>query len=486
MDRREISRRKFIKTGAYGFGPMAMGALLGPVALSAAQAHVSQVTRRSQRPNILFVFSDQQHWRAAGFEDGFFKTPNLDALSRDSVVFRRSFCTTPQCSPSRSSLLTGLYPHKTGVRGNMGAAGGQPLKMPTIAALLMKEYECAYFGKWHLGEEAGPLSGWRVKPKGQSEGNGLNDAGTAQTGIDFLKNAAGGERPFALFLSFDNPHDIYEYALGNYPFDSTRTDVLLPESWKKETFENKPAPQLQFMTDDQGTVIWNRPEVQWRGYRDCYREKVRLYDEHLGRVLQTLKDSGAYENTVIIVTSDHGDMDTQHKLIFKGPFMYEHMVRVPLLIRVPQALGGIAPRQVNDIAVVGVDLFPTLLELAGLQATECDGISLKPLLTGVGKQSRRDFVISEYYSKQRWVNPIRMIRTMTFKYNRYQHFGEELYDLANDPDELVNLANNPKYTERKRVLSATLDKWMADNKDPYPAQKATDRSGHVIESDLHA
>ena len=101
-----------------------------------------------KKPNILFIFSDQQHWQAVGFEDSSFDTPSLDRLAREGTVFTHSFCTTPQCSPSRSSIMTGLYPSKTGVLGNVGKAGGDPLRIPTIGTVLQDAgYYTAYFGR---------------------------------------------------------------------------------------------------------------------------------------------------------------------------------------------------------------------------------------------------------------------------------------------------------------------------------------------------
>jgi arylsulfatase A-like enzyme len=166
-------------------------------------------------------------------------------------------------------------------------------------------------------------------------------------------------------------------------------------------------------------------------------------------------------------------MDTNHKLIFKGPFMYEHMVRVPTTIRVPGALGGIGHRRVADYDWVNVDLTPTLLDLAGADVPECHGQSAKPILTGTGVVRPRPFVIGQYYGKQTWVNPIRMIRTERFKLNVYIDHGEELYDLQNDPRELVNLADDPAHAEAKRQLRADLDRWIAEHDDPFYTLKTT-------------
>ena len=110
------------------------------------------------------------------------------------------------------------------------------------------------------------------------------------------------------------------------------------------------------MIEDQGKVIWRKERVWWERYRDCYRSKVKLYDDNVGKVIQELKKQGEWENTIIIVTSDHGDMDTNHGLIYKGPFMYEHMVRVPLMIRIPKKSGGQKAKRIKDVNVVNVDI----------------------------------------------------------------------------------------------------------------------------------
>jgi len=451
---KNITRRQFLKT----------------TAASAAALYLSGCNRNlvSKRPNVLFIFSDQQHWQAAGFEDKFFDTPGMDLFAKNSVVFENAFCTTPQCSPSRSSIMTGLYPHKTGVMGNMHNAGGDPLQMTTIATLFQKAgYYTGYFGKWHLGEEKIATAGWNEEfllHEGY-ELNEENDSRVTEKAAKFLAQNANSDKPFALYLSYNNPHDIYFCQDHNPSPDIDR--ISLSNSWHKETLKNKPSVQKQFMTEDQGRLIRGKEKQHWQLYHDCYRSKVKLYDNHVGTVIRELKKQGLWEKTIIVVTSDHGDMDTNHRLIYKGPFMYEHLVRIPLMIRVPAKFGGIKPSRISNLDVVNVDLFPTLLDFCGIDAVECDGISLKPLLTGKGNQKKHDFIVSQYYSKQQWVTPIRMLRTNEFKYNKYLHLAEELYDLKNDPDELVNLANNPEYAIIKNKLAKMLDDWIETNNDPF-------------------
>ncbi len=426
------------------------------------------------RPNILFVFSDQQHWQAAGFEDPFFSTPHLDRLAAGAAVFDHAFCTTPQCSPSRSSLLTGLYPSKTGVLGNVESAGGQPLRMPTVGAMLREAgYETAYFGKWHLGKDPAGTAGWDVEHNVLGP-EALDDPAVTERALDFLASRGTGTKPFALFLSYNNPHDVYEIQRVAAPSGQPRG--ILSEAWRRETFAGKPAAQERFMTEDQGRFIAGGTEAHWEAYHAFYREKVRLYDAEVGRVLDALRGHALEGGTLVVATSDHGDMDTRHRLVFKGPFLYEHLIRVPLIVRVPEPFGGGAPRRISDLVCL-TDLVPTLLDFAGRPGFACDGFSLRPVLTGARAAPGRDFVIGQYYGKQRWVNPIRMIRTRAFKYNVYATSEKELYDLQNDPDEIHNVAEDPRYAGAAGHLSAALGRWIEANADPFYDLRATTREG---------
>jgi arylsulfatase len=422
-------------------------------------------------PNILFIFSDQQHWEAAGFVDASFSTPALDALARQGTVFTRAFCTTPQCSPSRSSLLTGFYPSRTGVLGNVGAAGGAPLAMPTIGATLRDAgYRTAYFGKWHLGKMPVATSGWD-EDAGVTGPELRRDPEVTRRALEFLSRPQDADRPFALFLSYNNPHEVYRFGAERHPAPREPGGVL-PPTWQRKDLSAAPAVQRQFMEEDQGRIMRGADEAAWLRYREVYREKVACYDADVGRVLHALDAHGFASDTLVVATSDHGDMDAQHRLIFKGPFMYEHMMRVPLLVRWPGRPAGTC-----DFPTVNVDLVPTLCEAAGLPAPASDGVSLKPFLTGGAATPRRDAVVGQYYSKQRWVNPIRMIRTARWKYNVYRVHGEELYDLENDPMELENRAVDPALAGTKADLAAELAAWMRAHDDPFEAQRPTRRDG---------
>lgn len=455
-----MSRRDFLSAAA-----CAAGTAIAPQAVASS--------RRPVKPNIVFIFSDQQHWRACGHMDRFFDTPAQDALARESVVFETAICTTPQCSASRATLMTGLFPHRTGVIGNVpsGRPGEiRPLNQKTIGDHLQAlGYHTAYFGKWHLGEEPAGRAGWNEHSEDRE-----GDTATTKRALEFLAGREPGGKPFALFLSYINPHDIYK-------FDGKPAEKLvgLPASWSGERFEGKPSVHRQFMEEDQGSTVWGQPRDVWEGYRDFYRSKSRLYDDEVAKITGQLKARGLYGDAVIVKTSDHGDMDANHRLIFKGPFMYEHMVRVPLMVRLPDGMRGRSG--VYEKAGVSLaDLFPTLIELAGGRPPGTDGQSLVPALTGSGRPPERDFLISQYYNKQVWTNPIRMLRTADWKYNLYIHYGEELYDLRNDPDELVNLAGDPAREAVRKELRAELEKWIRDNDDPFFSYHCSTRDGRDI------
>ncbi len=446
LDRRELVQR----------GVLAAGSVL----LAGARR-----PRRAERPNLLVLCSDQQHFQALGCVDPFFATPALDAFAAQATRFEKSFCTSPQCSPSRASMLTGLYPHKTGVLNNIGQLGGAPLARATLAKSLQAAgYHTAYLGKWHLGGDPLAAEGWNESFKKDDE------AALTQRALRFLREWKAEDGPFALFVMYLDPHDVYRFKAGAA---APPADAPLDESWEKETFAGKPAAQEHYMRYDSGQGLHGAPRATWQAFRAFYRENVRRFDEGAGAVLAALAEHDLLERTAVVVTSDHGEMDTRHRLVFKGPFMYDHVVRMPTLVRLPEAFGGRAPRAVTDHTWVNVDLTPTLLDLAGAENPPVDGRSAVPLLRGATDHERRDRVIGQYHGKGRWLAPIRMLRTERFKYNLYREWGEELYDLERDPHELVNLATDESAAATKAELRAELERWIDENDDPFPTLEAT-------------
>ncbi|MBI2947250.1 MAG: sulfatase-like hydrolase/transferase [Verrucomicrobia bacterium] len=505
-------------------------------------------------PDIAIFLTDQQRADALGLVDPTFHTPAMDQLARDGVRFTRAFCATPQCSPARAALLTGKYPHRVGVMGNVGTnpipAGMSPALDPAIPSLgkifAAAGYETAYFGKWHLGRTP--------RDHGfQTSGAERNDEEATRQAVAFLNQhraAAAPPRPLLLVISWVNPHDIYEVnrvnardssepqarsrdiqngraarrSLPPHPdplpqgegirqparrdtesarlVQQRRSDLPLPKREGRgegegsaatpaadslprlplpkslnDDLATKPFPQRHYLEADQGRAVQNYQPEDWRRYLALYRHLTAKVDSQIGEVVAALRQSNP--NALIVLSSDHGDLGGAHGLPFKGPAMYEELVRVPLLISQP---GKIAPR-VSEALVTHLDLLPTLCELAGIATpADTDGQSLAPLLTGkkTGLHGR-DAIFAEYYGKQNWRVPIRMVRSEDWKYVRYANYGEELYHMKSDRAEIHNRASATAHRRAKNRLAARLDRWIIDTADPFPTLTVTERSGRPLE-----
>ena len=434
------------------------------------QAHAS-------RPDVVILLTDQQRadaFGAAGAVD--LRTPVMDGLARDGVLFARAFAATPQCSPSRASLLTGRYPHRTGVLGNTGGdpppAGMSPAldrSIPSLGQIFAAAgYQTAYFGKWHLGATPGEYGF-------ESHDSLIDDATLASRVTAFLgqRAAAGERRPLLLIVSWLNPHDIYGVLKAPPPSREALASTRLPANLVDD-LRRKPFPQRHFLEQDQGRPFVAADPDVWRRYRAFYNALVEKVDAEIGKVLDALPRTAVPRITIF--SSDHGDHGGSHGLPFKGPAMYEEVIRVPLVISWPQRI-----RSGRSDALVGlVDVVPTLCDLVGVPAPQAvDGISLRPVLERRTSDVRHT-VFAEYYGKQSWRVPIRMARTPRWKYVRYLGYGEELYDLEADPGELRNLAADERAASERRRLARELDDWIRRTADPFPRLTTTDRSGAVV------
>lgn len=438
----------------------------------------------SQRPDVVIVLTDQQRadaFGAAGAPD--VRTPTMDRLASEGVLFTRAFAATPQCSPSRAALMTGRYPHRTGVMGNTalvergtrgnerpaaGMSAALDRSLPTVARVLAAAgYETAYFGKWHLGGTPGEY-GFDVHDAR------VDDATLASRVVTFLRKRAAAKptRPLFLIVSWLNPHEIYS-VLSQTPSASAMAAARLPSNLIDD-LRDKPFPQRHFLEQDQGKFFVGASADVWRRYRAFYNELVETVDREIGTVLGALGRDG--DPPMTIFSADHGDYGGAHGLPYKGPAMYEEVVRIPLVISWP---GKIRAARTDALASL-MDLLPTVCDLMGIPVPDgVDGLSLRPILDQRAPRVRESLVV-EYYGKQAWRVPIRMLRTPRWKYVRYVSYGEELYDLSADPGELRNLVRDPAVAPELKRLSRELDDWIRRTGDPFPTLTVTDRAGTPI------
>jgi arylsulfatase A-like enzyme len=458
----------------------------------------------AKRPDVILVLTDQQRadaFGAAGAAD--LQTPVMDRLARQGVLFTRAFAATPQCSPSRAAMLTGRYPHRTGVMGNTAGEGGgvntagegggvntageraggnvaaasPPAGMsaaldrslPTLGRIFAAAgYDTAYFGKWHLGGTPGEYGF-------ESHDSTVRDSTLAGRVAGFVQKRAANaaRRPLFLVVSWLNPHEIYSVRGSAPPEANALAAARLPSNLADD-LSQKPFPQRHYLEEDQGKPFVGADREVWRRYRAFYNGLVETVDREIGKVLEAVERADVPPITVF--STDHGDHGGGHGLPYKGPAMYEEVVRVPLVISWP---GRIRAAR-SDALVSLIDLLPTLCDLTGVPAPGgVDGLSLRPVLeqraAGV-----RETLFGEYYGKQAWRVPIRMVRTARWKYVRYLSYGEELYDLAADPGELHNLAREPRAASERTRLARELDDWIRRTGDPFPGLTTTDRSGKVV------
>ncbi len=449
--------------------------------LTPSTAGGSGAQRVNERPDVIILLTDQQRadaYGAAGAQD--LRTPVMDGLARQGVLFSRAYAATPQCSPSRAALMTGRYPHRTGVMGNTAASGkagapqpgmsdGLDRSLPTLGTVFAGAgYDTAYFGKWHLGGTPGDY-GFATH---DAE---ISDATLARRVVEFLRMRGEREarRPLLLIVSWLNPHDIYDVLTHEAPDAKALARARLPSNLVDD-LASKPFPQRHYREEDQGKPFASADRELWRRYRAFYNHLVETVDKEIGTVLNAI--GRAAPAPITVFTTDHGDLGGAHGLPYKGPAMYEELVRVPLVISWPTKIRAAR----SDALVSLIDVLPTLCDLTGVPAPEqLDGVSLRPVLEQ--RTSRvRDAVFSEYYGKQSWRVPIRMVRTERWKYVRYLSYGEELYDLTADPGEVRNLATEPRVASERARLARELDDWLRRTRDPFLELTTTDRSGKPL------
>jgi arylsulfatase A-like enzyme len=442
------NRRQFLQTTAAG----AVAAGLTQPARAAEAPALS-----GAKPNFLFIICDQlglDAISAHGCPD--VHTPNIDRLVRRGVTFRESHSTNPVCSPARSSLFTGRMPVETGVISNNRAIHPS---CPNMGQWLATAgYDSYYCGKWHVPDGyPTEIAGFNVLPVGAGQGD-LVDTVVSRWSESFLKSR-NRTKPFCFVASLMQPHDICYWAIQG--------PRLVPEKLPFEALagklpdlppNNKSRPRAPAKLDRM--VYTGFSDEQWHYYLYVYYRQVEMVDADIGRILDALDDSGQADNTIVILTSDHGEGRGRHSHVQKW-YPYEESVKVPMIV---SCSGQVAEGLVDEEHLIsGLDVMCTMSDYAGLDAPpDSKGRSLRPLLEQK-PTTWREFVSSEHHIDGR------MLRTAQYKYVRYAGDPvEQLFDMNADPWEMRNRYDDPTLADVIRDHRKMLDAWEASLKPVEP------------------
>lgn len=477
---------------------------LRATAVSAGNFAVS-ARSASRLPNILLLFADQHNagvLGCAGHE--FARTPNLDRLAREGVRFDRTYCQDGICVPSRTSLMTGQYCRTTGVLDNPDRPPLVAELQPLHRHLKQQGYLTASIGKRHLPQglregfdytattispkqdpseysyeswldSRGKTAAWQRDRTGGGSPLGCHvtqldetetaEYYTAQKTMEFLGQARQAGKPFFCWSSFLRPHQPYTPATrwaGLY--DPTK--IKLPGSLRQPVSDLPPLLQ-NWRGKTDGLWCLARAAADERIYRTYvayYYSLVTEVDHHIGNILKTLEKEGLAENTLIVYTADHGDFVAAHGMVEKcalGHNVYEDTLRVPLIVHWP---GRVQRGVVRRDLVESVDLYPTLLDLAGLDRPKTYSLPGRSLAAAVTKGERvaREYAISENWSQ---------VSVITTRYklghwlqapegrHDYRSFGDMLFDREADPLETHNLAGKAEVASVEKQLRSYIDEW---------------------------
>lgn len=422
------------------------------------------------RPNILYLFTDQQHAGVMGCADNAdVTTPAMDSIAAQGVRFDRAYCTHPICTPSRASMWSGRYPHEVGVEAN-GQSIDPRFRATELGNLLSAAgYDCAYGGKWHVP------TGGRV-----DEGHGfhciapMDDPQLTDACVEFLRHPP--RQPFCLVASFDNPHNICEYARGQHlPWGAVPEPELkdcppLPSNHGVPPCEPQ-AIRVYQQYGPQWYPMRDASPDEWRKYRHAYCRMVERVDAQIGRVLQALRDAGLEDDTLVVFSSDHGDGYGEHLWNQKST-LYEASVRIPFLV---QWKGQIPAGRASDALVSnGLDLLPTFCDYAGVAVPEgLAGRSLRPLLEGAETNDWRDHLVVETLLDHSRGTPVethgRAVVTQRHKYAIYSwgRHREQLFDLRSDPGEMATLTDSRRHADILEHHRHLLRDWCAVTQDRF-------------------
>jgi arylsulfatase A-like enzyme len=432
----------------------------------------------SHRPNILLILTDQQSGEALSLGDPTspLRTPHLDALAARGLRFDRAYCSNPLCVPSRTSMFTGTYSHRNGISSNQDKPTDENL---CCAGTAFRDagYDTAYFGKWHIPIplEVPERSGFDTISNNQNNGTDLRLVDHA---IPWLGQKR--DKPFFCVASFNNPHNICEWARGTRglelpdgsPPEPPSVEACPPLRANHQPPEDEPEAMILLRRSFHASPIFPVGDfdgAQWRQYQFAYHRMVELVDGHVGRLLSGLRHMGLENDTVVVFLSDHGDNQGAHRFNQKTMF-YEESARVPCMIAWPGHIEpGISRRLVNT----GPDLMPTLFACAGIETVDAlDGESF------LSDRPREQIVVENFALQGAEIDGVkpeirgRMLRTDRYKYccHAYGEHRESLVDLESDPGEMRNLARDSAHRDVLLEHRRRLREHCRATKDPFETE----------------
>lgn len=479
--------------------------------------HLAKLANSGKPRNVVFILSDDHRYDYMGFigKVPWLKTPNMDRMAAEGAYIKNAFVTTSLCSPSRASILTGLYSHTHKVVDNSAPL---PAGLTFFPQYLQKAgYQTGFFGKWHMGNDSGePQPGFNqwegFKGQGEYYNPRININGVwkqykdstystdllTEHAIDFMKEQIKADKQFFVYLSLKGVHGNFLPAKrhkGCYAGNK----LVIPESFNTPHYGIKQLPTIDPKTGkaahgkeyygENMSPNWVKNQREsWHGVDYAYHgrpwkvqvinycETLMSVDESIGSVLDYLKDAGIDDNTLVIYMGDNGFAWGEHGLIDKRQF-YEESVRVPMLARCPELFKG---GQVLEKMVQNVDVAPTILACAGLNKAEnMVGNSFIPLLQGKDIKWRNR-IFYEYYWEHEFPQTPTMhgVRTDRYKYIRYYGIWDtnEFYDLKEDPNETHNLIGVPELQDTIKQLNHSLYDWLESTGGMSIPLKRTERT----------
>jgi len=428
-----------------------------------------------KKPNFLFIITDQQRNDDMSCEGNpWVKTPVLDSLAAGGTRFTKSFCANPLCVPSRASISSSLMDYEIAA---IDPKYQLPTTIPSLGTVLRSAgYRNAWAGKWHVRPTyalpgSDQIPGFEIlktdavpddrygKPEGEM-GGATTDSGWTDTAVAFLHEKQKG--PFFLTLSLINPHDVCgatEKKLADMKYPAELPE--LPKNFNSKSLVEFPNGGRHSASG----VHEEWKEISFRRHLHNYYRFTEGIDQLIGRVLTALEETGHLQDTIVIFTSDHGEMGGSHHQIFKTK-PYEEALRVPFIISGPGIPAGVRD---TEHFVSGLDILPTVCDLAGIPAPKgIRGMSVRSILESQSAPWR-----TAVYAAVATGSEMRLVRTEKYKYiliNRTED-PEVLFDLVRDPGETTNYALDASMSEVLQTHRKLLEDWMKETKDPFLNRK---------------